>query len=163
MIHFLILVIWHIYGKLDNMSNLFTVGYQGNKVSDLIQKLKKLKIKAVVDVRENPVSRKPGFSKLQLNNELEKEGIHYLHYQELGTPRPLRDYLINNQNYDSFFSKYKNYLSEYEDSLDDLVELGTKEKICLLCFEKDVMHCHRKVITDYLTEKHQKNITITHL
>lgn len=145
------------------MSNLFTVGYQGGKISDLIQQLKKLKIKAVVDVRENPVSRKPGFSKLQLNKELGKKGIHYLHYQELGTPRPLRDYLINNQDYDSFFSKYKSYLSEYNDSLDDLVELGTKEKICLLCFEKDAAYCHRKVITDYLTEKHQQNITITHL
>lgn len=145
------------------MSNLFTVGYQGGRVSALIQKLKKLKIKAVVDVRENPFSRKPGFSKLQLNKELEKEGIHYLHYQELGTPRPLRDYLINNQDYDTFFSRYKSYLSEYNDSLDDLVELGTKEKICLLCFEKDVSHCHRKVITDYLKERHRKNITITHL
>ena len=74
------------------MSNLFTVGYQGHNVSDLIGKLKQLKIKTVVDVRENPVSRKPGFNKLELNNELKKEGIHYLHYQELGTPRPLRDY-----------------------------------------------------------------------
>lgn len=145
------------------MSNLFTVGYQGGKISDLIQQLKKLKIKAVVDVRENPVSRKPGFSKFQLNKELEEKGIHYLHYQELGTPRPLRDYLINNQDYDSFFSRYKSYLSEYNDSLDDLVELGTKEKICLLCFEKDAAYCHRKVITDYLMEKHQENITITHL
>lgn len=145
------------------MSNLFTVGYQGDKVSDLIQKLKQLKIKTVVDVRENPVSRKPGFNKLQLNNELRKEGIHYLHYQELGTPGLLRDYLMHNKDYDSFFAKYKDYISEYKDSLDDLVELGTKEKICLLCFEKDVRQCHRKVITDYLTEKHQTNINITHI
>ena len=145
------------------MSNLFTVGYQGDKVSNLIQKLKQLKIKTVVDVRENPVSRKPGFNKLQLNNELKKEGIHYLHYQELGTPRPLRDYLIHNKDYGSFFAKYKDYISEYKDSLDDLVELGTKEKICLLCFEKDVKQCHRKVITDYLTEKYQASININHI
>ena len=145
------------------MSNLFTVGYQGDRVSNLIQKLKQLKIKTIVDVRENPVSRKPEFSKLQLNNELKKEGIHYLHYQELGTPRPLRDYLIHNKDYDAFFSRYKDYILEYKDSLDDLVELGTKEKICLLCFEKDVMQCHRKVIADYLTEKHQANINITHI
>ena len=145
------------------MSNLFTVGYQGDKVSDLIQKLKHLKIKTVVDVRENPVSRKPGFNGIQLNNELKKEGIYYLHYQELGTPRPLRDYLIHNKDYSSFFTKYKDYISEYKDSLDDLVELGTKEKICLLCFEKDVSQCHRKVIADYLTEKHQANINITHI
>lgn len=145
------------------MSILFTVGYQGDQVQDFIDKLKKLKIKAVVDVRENPISRKPGFSKLELNKELEKEGIHYLHYKELGTPRPLRNFLAHSQDYDAFFSAYKDYLSEFEDSLDDLVELGTKEKICLLCFEKDVKHCHRKVISDYLENRHQTNINITHL
>ena len=70
---------------------------------------------------------------------------------------------MQNKDYGSFFAKYKDYISEYKDSLDDLVELGTKEKICLLCFEKDVMQCHRKVITDYLTEKYQANINITHI
>jgi len=59
--------------------------------------------KCVLDVRENPFSRKPGFSKRPLSQALEANGIRYVHLKELGTPHPLRDAVKAGGDYGVFF------------------------------------------------------------
>ena len=43
--------------------NLYTLGYEGLDVAAFIACLKRAAVRQVVDVREIPFSRKPGFSK----------------------------------------------------------------------------------------------------
>ncbi|OGK16305.1 hypothetical protein A2774_05175 [Candidatus Roizmanbacteria bacterium RIFCSPHIGHO2_01_FULL_39_12c] len=68
---------------------LFTIGYQGQNVYNFIQNLNKEHIGVIIDIRENPFSRKPGFSKSVLSKELLNAGIEYYHFQEMGTPKSL--------------------------------------------------------------------------
>src|SRR3989344_9072610 len=130
---------------------VFTSGYQGETIFGFLDKLASEGINAVVDIRQRPFSRKPGFSKKSLQENLKKVGIDYYHFQELGTPEPLREFLANKGDYESFFERYKSFIVEYEDSLHDIAGMGTKRKICILCFEKDPHQCHRKIVTEALS------------
>ena len=146
------------------MTRLFTTGYQGQSIKEFINKLLASKINAIVDIRENPVSRKPGFSKNKLQKKLNVAGIDYYHFQELGTPKPLRNFLVMSQNYDRFFEEYSQFLPEFQDALDDIVEIGSSNKrICLLCFEKDPHLCHRQIVAKVISLYTGKEIEVIHI
>jgi len=145
------------------MTHLFTAGYQGESISGFINKIKSYNIDAVIDIRENPISRKPGFSKGKLAKHLRSSNIQYLHFKELGTPKPLRHFLADQQDYQIFFEEYKAFLPEFRDTIDDIVEIGANKKICLLCFEKDPHYCHRQVVAELIKEYAGKEVKVIHL
>lgn len=142
---------------------LFTTGYQGETINYFINKILQEKIDAIIDIRQNPFSRKPGFSGKTLSRRLKNSGISYYHFEELGTPKPLRDYLANEGNYQVFFDNYRNYIQEYKDSLDDLIDIGNKKRICLMCFEKNPHFCHRKVVGELISEYSGKKVNVVHI
>lgn len=145
------------------MTHLFTSGYEGETITAFISKLSKQQIDAIIDIRENPFSRKPGFSKDALQQQLRQAGIDYFHFQELGTPKPLRHFLADKQDYDAFFQQYKAFLPEFRDSVDDIIDMGSDKRICLLCFEKDPHYCHRKVVAEYIKEYAGKQVEVIHI
>ena len=75
------------------MKKLFLTGYEKETIEEFLDKLKKENITTVIDIRETPLSRKNGFSKNLLSKLLEKKGINYFHFQDLGSPKELRDKL----------------------------------------------------------------------
>lgn len=145
------------------MTNLYTTGYEGENIYTFLQKMLRGNIDAIIDIRENPFSRKPGFSQKALVKELKSVGIGYYHYQELGTPKPLREFLTEEKDYDSFFDEYRMFLHEFRESLDDLIEIGSQKNICLMCFEKDPHLCHRKIVAELIEEYAGKKINVIHL
>ncbi|SRR5258708_888611 len=145
------------------MNYLFTTGYEGQTINQFLVKLLDKKITTLIDIREHPFSRKPGFSKKILSERLNGIGIGYQHFKELGTPKPLRSYLASTSNYEQFFSLYKEYVREFSESIDDLGDLSENKNICILCFEKNHSFCHRKVIADILEEKYGKDVSIAHI
>lgn len=116
---------------------LFTMGYQGINIQHFLSKLKRQGIEVLLDIRENPVSRKVGFSKNQLQEELDEAGIRYEHLPKLGTPKPLRELLRETSDYMAFFDAFDEFLSghEQQETLMAICERLAQEKICLLCFE----------------------------
>lgn len=64
---------------------IYSVGYEGMTLDALVDRLAGVSV--LVDVRLNPVSRKPGFSKKRLTAALEEAGIEYVHEKELGNPQ----------------------------------------------------------------------------
>ena len=145
------------------MTHLYTSGYEGETIKQFIAKLNSQKIDIIVDIRDNPFSRKPGFSQKALSSYLKKEGIRYYHFGELGAPKPLRTYLADKQDYASFFKQYGSYLPEYRDSIDDIIDMGSDRKICLLCFEKYPHYCHRKVVAEFIKNYAGKKIEVIHI
>ena len=145
------------------MTHLYTTGYQGETIHEFIKKISAEKIEAIIDIRENPISRKPGFSKNTFQKKLDTVGIDYYHFQELGTPRPLRNFLATSQNYDKFFEEYKQFLPEFQDALDDIVEMGSNKRICLLCFEKDPHYCHRQIVAKIISYYTGREIFVVHI
>ena len=61
-----------------------------HKPADLFASLKANRVKLLIDVRDVPISRKPGFSKTSLAQGLADAGIGYLHLKGLGDPKPGR-------------------------------------------------------------------------
>ena len=51
---------------MNNSKILATIGYEGLKPEDFLGKLKENNVSVLVDVRQNPISRKQGFSKSRL-------------------------------------------------------------------------------------------------
>ena len=70
---------------------LATIGYEGARPDDFVGTLQLADIEMVIDIRDRAQSRRPGFSKSALRENLEQNGISYLHLKELGDPKDGRD------------------------------------------------------------------------
>ena len=70
---------------------IYTIGYEGIDIEQFFKLLREHDIETVVDVRELPLSRKPGFSKKVLSSALNLSGLEYTHLADLGCPKPIRD------------------------------------------------------------------------
>ena len=132
------------------MCYVYTIGYEGLTSDSFIQTLTNNNIEQVLDVREIPISRKPGFSKSKLTDILNNAGIAYVHMKELGSPKEIRDNLHETKDYDTFFWRYRSYIGAHFYLIQDAWELVTEKKTCLLCFEKNPSECHRSIIAKYL-------------
>ena len=149
-----------------DVTKLYTIGYEGLDIEQFIQKLKDARINYILDVREIPLSRKKGFSKNILAEELRKEGINYSHFKVLGSPKYIRDELKETQDYDKFFKSYKKYLSTQKETLEIVnvaIEANINMKFCLLCFEKDYKTCHRSALAEELIKGKEERLVINNL
>jgi uncharacterized protein (DUF488 family) len=125
---------------------VFTIGYEGRSLDDLLQALTINHVHLLVDVRENAVSRRPGFSKRRLSEALAIAGIEYRHEPLLGNPRENRD-SFRNGNAAAGRRRYLRHLNNgARDTYDAIISLATRERIALLCFERDEARCHRHCI-----------------
>src|SRR5262249_33732829 len=66
---------------------IFTIGYEGASVGAFVAALREAGVTLVLDIRAAPVSRKKGFSKTPLAQQLSEEGMGYRHLRGLGTPK----------------------------------------------------------------------------
>lgn len=138
--------------KSTNKEFISTIGYEGLSIDEFIDILHAHGVKALVDVRELPLSRKPGFSKKVLALALEKENIEYIHMRSLGAPREVRHKLREDGNWENYCQQYNLILDECEDDLAELQKLAQQSKIVLLCFERDFSICHRSLITNRMQQ-----------
>jgi uncharacterized protein (DUF488 family) len=130
----------------------FTVGYQSHTIRTLVNLLSTNGICVLVDVRQNPVSRKPGFSRNSLEKTLPQVGIAYLHYPSLGTPTRIRKLYFRTGNALAALKEYEEHLRRRRGCLQSLLNRVAPRKFCLLCLESDYTVCHRSVIAQKLTE-----------
>jgi uncharacterized protein (DUF488 family) len=65
---------------------LYTVGYERALLKDVVATLTAAGVAVLLDVRDRPISRRPGFPKRQLAGAIEEAGMRYIHLQALGTP-----------------------------------------------------------------------------
>ncbi|HLA21175.1 MAG TPA: DUF488 domain-containing protein [Pseudolabrys sp.] len=127
---------------------LFTIGYEQAKPDAVLRELKRAKIALVVDTRAVAVSRRPGFSKLQLAAALDDAGITYIHLQKLGTPAEGRQ-AARSGDLDTLWRIYDQHIKtpEAQEALAELIALiKAGKRVCLLCYERDPNECHRSRI-----------------
>jgi len=135
---------------------LFTIGYEGITIEKYLNSLIQNDIHVLCDVRNNPLSRKFGFSKSNLLKYLSNIGIEYVHLPELGIKSEKRNNLSTDDDYQNLFKEYKMSLFKQKESLDNLYQLlMTKSRIALTCFEHEPLHCHRHIIRDYLIKTYK--------
>lgn len=124
---------------------LFTIGYEGGSLENYLNRLLKNNVKVLVDVRNNPLSMKFGFSKSQLKRYCESLGIEYMHFPEVGIISDKRQALTTQADYDKLFADYRaNNLPQTIPTQNNILEILYKYKrIALTCFEANHCQCHR--------------------
>lgn len=130
-----------------------TIGYEGTTVERFLHALKSADVELLIDVRAVARSRRPGFAKTALAANLETAGIDYLHLRGLGTPPDGRA-AARAGRYDELRQIYAAALetAEAQADLASLVDLASRRRVCLMCFEADPAHCHRSLILEALEE-----------
>lgn len=132
------------------MATLWTVGYEGHTPQTLQAALEAAGIQRVIDVREAPVSRKPGFSKGPLAAWLKDAGIVYENRRELGVPKPVRDRYKQSGDWNPFATWYRAHLESVGEQVAGIALQAQQERCCLLCFETDAESCHRSLLCEAL-------------
>lgn len=129
---------------------LFTIGYEGISLEEYLTRLIKNDVKILVDVRNNPLSMKFGFSKRQLKKYCASIGIKYIHFPEVGIQPEYRQELNTQNDYDKLFSVYcKQNLTKTKSTQEKILTLLKEHKrIALTCFESDICQCHRKYLAE---------------
>jgi uncharacterized protein (DUF488 family) len=129
------------------MSEIATIGYENQTLAGVIETLKEAKIQLLIDIRDAPISRKPGFSKKLFGASLEEAGIRYWHVRALGTPKPGRD-AARKGDLKTFHAIYdKQFKSEDAQLAFHAVLHAAKDRsACLLCYEEDHAKCHRDIV-----------------
>lgn len=137
----------------DRPPALYTLGYQGLNIDEFIGRLNKHSIDDLVDVRKNPIPRKPGFSKRRLSETLADHSIRYHHLPDLGIPSSKRRNLDIKRpsTYDSLFAMYeKTILPRSADSVAFVQLLAKTRRVALTCFEADHRFCHRSILSRHI-------------
>jgi uncharacterized protein (DUF488 family) len=145
------------------MIELMTIGYEGLSTRDFFDVLKRCRVSMIVDVRELPISRKPGFAKSALSAALDKHGIKYQHLVELGCPRDIRHDYRDDENWARYTRRFKAYMQTQDEPIERLIGWVREERCCLLCYEEDYNFCHRSYIAEQVVSKMDDDIRIHHL
>lgn len=127
---------------------LFTIGYEGISMDEFMSLLADNDIETIVDVREMPLSRKPGFSKRSLESALRLSGREYVHMAALGCPKPVRDRYREDGDWKRYTASFLKHLRLQDDAVAELAALATTSSCALLCYEADHNFCHRSMVAD---------------
>jgi len=120
---------------------IYTIGYSGRKINDLISILKSYNINLLVDVRRWPTSKVDDYKKENLKIKLSEAGINYIWLgDKLGGYRS------------SGYEAYMN-TNSFKEGIKKLIELSKSNVICIFCLERKPKYCHRRFIAGALEER----------
>jgi hypothetical protein len=132
---------------------VLTIGHSTRTLEEFIGLLQAHGVTCVVDVRTIPRSRhNPQFNKESLPGSLAKAGLGYVHLPGLGGLRHAQADSVNLGWRNASFRGFADYMQtpEFEQSLQELVQLATRERLALMCAEAVPWRCHRSLIADAL-------------
>jgi uncharacterized protein (DUF488 family) len=109
-------------------------------------------VSLLADVREAPISRKPGFSKSALAEALRHAGIDYRHIRPLGCPKPIRDAYKEDGDWARYTRAFMKHLAAQQAAVDELAKLCENQPSALLCYEADFNRCHRTYVARAVAE-----------
>ena len=132
---------------------VMTIGHSTRTLDEFIRLLQAHGVSRVVDVRTVPRSRhNPQFNKASLPRALKKAGLGYVHMPGLGGLRHAKRDSLNVGWRNTSFRGYADYMQtpEFEQSLEELIQLANRERVALMCAEAVPWRCHRSLIADAL-------------
>lgn len=137
------------------MIRVATIGYEGATMRGMLEALRAEGVELLVDVRAVASSRRPGFSKTRLAENLAEAGIDYLHLRSLGTPAEGRA-AARAGRHAEMRTVFLAHLATPDaqlgmETLADIVRSG--RRVALLCFEADHAHCHRSMVAAALARR----------
>jgi uncharacterized protein (DUF488 family) len=132
---------------------IFTIGYERRDGEGLFSVLRDQSVRAVADIRERPVSRKPEFRAAALRDLCETAGIEYQPWPMLGSTAEQRDELQASGDFRSFADRFRDHaMQTMQADLARLAEGVKRIPTALLCYERLHEDCHRSVIAELVAE-----------
>jgi len=129
------------------MPTIFTIGYQQATQPAVLAALRQAGVEVLADIRARPLSRKPGFSKTNLKAAVEKAGIEYRHFRDVGTPPEGRE-AARKGDKATLVRVYAGQLElpEALAAMAELRQVALEKRTALLCFCRDADKCHRSLL-----------------
>ena len=141
--------------KFQN-DTIYTIGYEGQNLDNVIEKLKENDIKLLLDIRDSVKSlQKPEFSGKFLQKNLQASDIIYENRKDLGAPYDIREaYIKGGLSQECFESWYMwSVTSRDGDKIPELINhIKSSGKTALMCYEKDVKSCHRDILAKIIMQ-----------
>jgi uncharacterized protein (DUF488 family) len=140
----------------------YTVGYEGWMVDALLDRLLRVGIKRLIDVRRNPIARRYGFHRVTLCRLCKDVGIDYAHFPSLGVPSAWRSDLSDDSSYERLFERYMNEIVPRQLTVIDEISRMVKEMpSALMCMEAQHDRCHRSRLSQVVSR--QSSLPVTEL
>ena len=136
------------------MATLYTIGHSTRTLEELVEALQAHSIKALVDIRAFPASRRlPHFNRESLEQTLPESGIQYIWMKELGGHR--KKILSESPNVALRNDSFRNYADhmltpEFERAIAELIKIAEQSPTAYMCAERVYFRCHRMLVSDYL-------------
>lgn len=132
---------------------VYTAGYEGLQVDGFLNLLLQSGICRLVDVRNNPVSRRYGFHKTTLSSLCQHLDIEYCHEPEVGIPSDWRCDLDTQADYDRLFGRYaKDVLPKQPNVIQRIAGWVSSAPSVLVCQEEQPSCCHRSHLAKQVAE-----------
>ena len=149
------------------MSNrpIFTIGHSNHPSDRFIDLLEQHGIKALVDIRRIPSSRRnPQFNRPSLEATLEENEICYHWLEPLGGHRKA-DHDHESPNYglkEEAFRNYADYMltPEFQHAANKLRDNAADKSTAIMCAEASHLQCHRRLVSDWLVAN---NVIVQHI
>lgn len=126
---------------------VFTIGYEGLQVDALLNQILLEGIVRLIDVRNNPVSRRYGYHAATLSRLCERLDIEYRNIPELGIPSSDRSTAADPLAVQSLLDRYESTLAgDSSSAVERLAEDMASRPSVLLCRERTPDLCHRGVL-----------------
>ena len=129
---------------------VFTIGYQERTQEQLIALLQDSGVTTVLDVRQSPRSRRPGFSSARLAEAFAKANLAYQHLPFVGNPREFR---ASGAKHAEIIRSYARWIDEHPELVEALDRViaplqADGQVVALLCYERHPGDCHRGVLAE---------------
>ncbi len=149
-------------GEVES-NTIFTIGHSTRPVEEFIALLRANGVTRLVDIRTIPRSRHNSqFNADTLPTVLAGTDIGYTHIAGLGGLRhALKD--SPNQGWrNAGFRGFADYMqsAEFEQSLEELMEMAPRDTLALMCAEAVPWRCHRSLIADALS---MRGVPVEHI
>jgi uncharacterized protein (DUF488 family) len=132
---------------------VLTIGHSTRPIEEFLRLLQAHGVTVLVDVRTVPRSRhNPQFGQDSLPASLEEAGVRYVHVPGLGGLRRAKPDSRNMGWRNASFRGFADYMEtpEFEQSLAELIELASRDRVAIMCAEAVPWRCHRSLIADAL-------------
>lgn len=141
------------------MPKVYTIGFSGKKLEDLVAVLDAVGIRTLIDVRHWRVSKwVPWASGDNLASAL---GPRYKYIPEL-TPNPDMLLEFKSGQVDWAYAEQKFLHLMASRHVEQLFTSDALDHVCFMCTERTAHQCHRRLIAEYLAS-HFPDTVITHL
>jgi len=138
----------------DGRVTVYTIGHSNRSTDELAALLAAHRIGALVDVRRYPTSRWPQFRRDALAKALAARGVDYAHEERLGGHRESSEDSPHVA-LEATFRGYADHLATavFRRAALDQLARAARERIVVMCAEREPERCHRKLLADFLVAR----------